>query len=105
MGPAGEEQGDNRGFQPGAAQAEVFRLTIFPSVDRGFDHDCASGQQHGIYRSKIIDLSVEDEENREASQVAPTEHAVGFQPRREQEGKQSGEPDGHGDGLNQERLL
>ena len=71
----------DHGLQPGAARAGVLWLTNCFSIDGGFDHYRARSQQHGIYGSEVVILSVKNEEDGEADQVAPAEHAVGLEAR------------------------
>ena len=79
VGAAGKQQNHNRGLQPSAAGAGILWLTNSFSIDSRFDHYRSGRQQHGIYRSEIVILSVKNKEYCEAGQVAPAQKAVGFE--------------------------
>ena len=77
MCTAGQQDDDDHSFEPSESQS--FRLARFClrlGIDRGFDHDCTRGEQHGIDRGEIVIFSVKDKEGGEAHQVAPAQCAV-----------------------------
>src|SRR5262249_24485245 len=100
MCTAGQQDECNGRFQPLAAGAG-----IFTTINRGLNQDGASGQQNGVNRSEGGVLSVKGEEKRVAEKIAPAQRPVGLEARREQQSKQSREPDGGGEGIYQQGLL
>src|SRR5579859_3690596 len=108
---AGGQQNDDDGrLQPcSAVVTDLETLSPwninFPAFDRGFNHHRPGGQQHRINGSKIIILSMEYEENCEASQVAPAQRAVRLQTRRDEKCDQARNPDRSSERMNQQRLL
>src|SRR5260370_391005 len=100
MCSAGQQDEHDGQFQPSAMGADVLR-----AMNRGFNHDSAGGQQHGINRSEVVVLAVEHEKGRVADHIAPAQRAVGLELHGKQQSEKSHEPDRGGEGIHKQRLL
>src|SRR5579864_8764447 len=59
-----------------------------------FNHHRACGVQHWIDRRKIVNLSMQSEEDAVTDQITPAEHSIRLHRRPEQQGENAGDPYG-----------